>query len=197
MVSLTGNWKLNNSKGVSQEDFLKAIGRPAWQISVINDSNEDFRLLHFKKEMKDGKILHFFDKNVRIYLNSKVLSLFASILNIPFNEVLYSHKLIANGVSKSYENDKKDFGPCSSRTTYEDGKDIMTIRWYMNGGILKATHYLTDNNELKMDMVFTNKDGQETGAFKIYDRVDFTENDHKYIGDCKEKAFLTMDKRQK
>jgi len=175
--SLTGEWKLNKSKCTPQKDVLKLMGRKNWEISVIDKADENFGILHFEKKIEDGKSIHYFEKFVTIYLDSSVLKFLAAIFPIDIDRVKYSHKLIANNKEKQHENDEKQFGPCSSRTTWEknhDGHEGFTIRWYLpKRGILKVFHFINENNELQVELeMTTNKNGhnETSKAIKIYEK---------------------------
>lgn len=178
-MSFTGLWKLNCEKTLSQKTILRAMGRPTWQISVIDGANEDFRLLHFTRSVNDKKI-HYIEKNVRIFLNSQFLSTISYWLSIPFNEVQYKHILLANGQAVQHADDAKQFGPCTSRTVWTD--EGFTIRWYLSAGLLKVTHQVLNNNtELHVKLHFTNHDNVTTVSTKIYDRQPWRPTDLEYI----------------
>ena len=142
--------------------------------------------------MKSGKELHFFHKSVRIFLKSTVLSTFAKIFRIPFNEVCYKHKLIANSKEIKHPNDAKSFGPCSSITSWvsEEKQTGFVIRWILKNGVLKVFHTIISDNEFKLFMSFTNKKGVEVCAIKVYDRHPFTEKDICNIKKQKEYQYL-------
>jgi hypothetical protein len=189
-MSFTGFWKLNPVKSADQKKFISSMGRPKWQIGVINKAHEDFRLLHFNREFKSHNV-HFFDKDVRIFLNSSVLKVFSKLFRIPFNQVTYKHKLIANQSKKIHANDSKEFGPCYSITSWSEKDHTFTIRWYLAKGILKVVHSITEKDEFKMDMTFYTK-GKEFKTFKVYDRYNFRPQDLKYIRNHPEQASLVV-----
>ena len=111
--SLTAKWILNVGKSTSQKALLIAMGRPPWQRYVIDKAGEDFNLKHFKKKTDSGRDIHFFQKNVKIYLDSIVLKLLSTIFNEDTDKVIYSHQLTANGKSVEHKDDEKQFGGLS------------------------------------------------------------------------------------
>lgn len=170
---LTGFWKLNKKKCTPQRDVLKIMGRRSWELSAIDQADENFCILHFQKKMEDGKIINYLEKFVVIYLDSSILKLLAAIFPVDVDKVQYSHKLVANNKEKKHDEDEKQFGPCSSRTTWEknhEGHEGFTIRWYIRRGILKVFHFINKNNELQVELEMTNAKGEVGKAIKIYDR---------------------------
>jgi hypothetical protein len=171
--SLTGKWKLNKDKCTSQRDVLKLMNRKFWEVSAIDKADEDFEILHFLKKMEDGKTIHYLEKFVVIYLDSSVLKILSAIFPIDIDKVKYSHKLVANNKEKKHDNDEKQFGPCSSRTTWEknhENHEGFTIRWYLKMGILKVFHFVNNNNELQVELEMTKPNGESAKAIKIYER---------------------------
>jgi hypothetical protein len=189
-MSFTGFWKLNHVKTSTQKSLLRAMGRPSWQISVIDGADEDFRLIHYTKTLPTGAKVHLFDKKVKIFLNSKFLS--ALSFFIPINQVNYSHKLVANGNVQKHSDDQKQFGPSSSKTLWTSEDDdktstgTFTIRWYLSKGLLKVTHTVTDNDEFKLFLSFTNHKGETFEAYKVYDRHPLVGEHAEYIKNSKE-----------
>lgn len=184
---LTGVWELDLTQSTPQGALLALMGRPAWQISVIDDASERFRLLHYRSE----KNVHFIHKDVHIHLKSSALQildkLFGSFRKVPFSEVRYSHWLYANGVEKHHEDDQKRFGPCESVTSWEtDGPNTLTIRWKLSRGILHVSHSVIDD-KLKVVMTFREKkraDGKESKtetATKIYNRRPLEKADLEFV----------------
>ncbi len=174
-MSLTGNWKLNLAKSTSQKELLVAMGKPSWVIRYIDQAEEDFVLFHFCKN-HDGKPVHYFEKFVKIYLNSTLLQIVSALFDLEYDKVSYSHKLVANNKEKHHEDDEKRFGKCISRTTWEPmgNRQCFVIRWYLNVGLLKSTHWVNDQDELNMEMELTSGD-KVTKATKVFDRVPLSE----------------------
>lgn len=168
-MSLTGTWKLNLSKSTSQTDLLKAMGRPPWQIWVIDKANEDFNLCHFKRPSKSGLDLHYFEKHVVIYLDSKILKVMSSLFRVDTDKVRYQHRLVANNKSVEHKDDEKQFGDCSSITSWDN--DTFIIRWHLKRGLLKVSHTVNDHDELVVTMEITGLHGKVTSATKVYDRA--------------------------
>ena len=159
------------------------MGRKSWQVSVIDKANEDFRLLHFAKPTPSGKTLHYFDKDVTIFLDSKVLSWLSSLtrlFTIEFDRVKYRHVLAANNRMVEHKNDEKQFGVCQSRTSWVGETSGFTIRWYLKQGLLKVDHHVNARDQLEVRMHFTKPDKKTCTAVKIYDRVPFTAEDDVY-----------------
>lgn len=181
--SLTARWRLNKKSCTSQKQVLKLMGRAAWEIYFIDDADEDFRLLHFKRDRPDRSQLHFFDKYVKITLNSKFLK-GVSIFWPNVNKVEYKHSLVANKNPKNHRDDQKKFGPCISRTSWESnnqGRVGFMIRWYLKNGLLKVFHYVNQEDQLCVTMYFENKQGETAECVKLYDRVQWTDFDKLYI----------------
>lgn len=187
MQHITGRWKLDTAQSTDQKQMLKLMGRPFWQISVINNAEEDFRLFHFAKTL-EGQIVHYFDKHVTIYLTSTFLQVMSKILRIEFDKVRYKHKLVANGRKKAHPDDEKQFGPCESVTT--SAEDGFTIRWYLKKGLLKVFHFVDGQDRLNVRMQYSVPSGKMEEATKIYHRVPFTEEDQRYLDRHAEKAHV-------
>lgn len=184
--SLTGYWVLDLSKTSSQKEFLKALGRKPWEISVIDKANENFGLFHFVKKVETTD-LHFFEKFVLIYLDSVVLRTLTKMSNavsnaihtdaIEFDKVKYSHRLTANRKEVTHDDDEKRFGPCSSVTSWDSqivdnkSRDGFTIRWRIPGkGLLTVFHFVNDLDELQVEMKLVHPSGSVHTTRKIYRR---------------------------
>jgi hypothetical protein len=195
-MSLTGQWKLNPKKCTSQKELLQLMGRKFWEISAIDKANEDFRLIHFKKPVGEGREIHFFDKLVVIYLESTVLKLLSAILPIEFDRVRYTHKLVANNKNKPHADDEKRFGECSSKTTWDpeskenDGVEGFTIRWYVKTGILKVFHFVNSDGDLQVNMEMTNAKGKVSHAKKVYERQPMGDDMKAYIAKSQHKQYM-------
>jgi len=170
-MSLTGKWKLNLEKCTSQTDLLKAMGRPPWQIWVIDKANEDFNLCHFKRPSKSGLDLHYFEKHVVIYLDSSILKVLSSLFRVDTDKVRYQHKLVANNKPAHHADDEKQFGECSSITSWDDNDSGFTIRWHLKRGLLKVSHHVNADDQLVVTMDLTGAHGKVTSATKVYDRA--------------------------
>jgi hypothetical protein len=185
-MSLTAQWKLNKTKCTTQQPVMKLMGRKAWEISLVDKADEDFRLLHFCKPPTGAGTpeLHFFDKYVIIYLDSMILKMLSFLPLVEFDKIRYSHKLTANGKEKKYADDEKRFGPCASRTTWEATNEYgfpgFTIRWYVNNGMLKVQHFVNRQDELEVHMTMTDHAGKQASCKKVYDRQPFSEDGRHY-----------------
>jgi hypothetical protein len=185
-MSFTSLWKLNLSLSTSQRNLLINMERPSWQIDVIDNAFEDFRLVHYYDKEKK---LHYFDKKVTIYLDSLFIKAISFITRIEFDKVKYSHRLIANQKTKSHEPDEKKFGECKSITSWEDKYEIdnkvvsgFTIRWILKNGILKVFHFINEQNKLEVRMDFYNsKTNITSSAKKVYDRHDIPDDELKEL----------------
>jgi hypothetical protein len=188
---LTGFWKLNPKKSTSQREVLKLMGRPSWQLSAIDKANENFCILHFQRKIND-KIVNYFEKFVVIYLDSTVLKLLSTILPGNIDQVKYHHKLFVNGKKQEHENDEKQFGKCSSLTTWErhNNNEGFTIRWYIRRGILKVFHFINKNDELQVELEMTNATGETAKAVKIYERHEMPKDRQEYINHLPNKLEL-------
>jgi hypothetical protein len=164
--NFNGKWVINHDLSTSQKPLLEAMGKPMWQIYVINDADEDFELIH----TLNAKNVHCFTKNVRMFLNSKFLTVIATLITIPFNEFQYNHCFEANGLKVHYPNDKKDFGDCDAITTYNSTNNTFTIRWQLKYGLLTAVHSLTDLNQFRIDMNLKRPKVPEINVSKVYNR---------------------------
>lgn len=164
------------TKTAPQNDFLGAMGRKYWERVCIDKANENFCLFHFQKNFHDNTSVQYFEKHVIIFLNSSVLSLLSAILPIEFDKVRYQHKLVANNKEKTHDDDEKRFGPCKSRTTWEnlDGRDMWVIRWYVSHGLLRVQHFINNDGDLQVDMSYTDNQNNTTKTTKIYERSPFT-----------------------
>lgn len=188
-MSLSGLWRLDHGATNSQIELLKAMERPFWQLQVINKSDEDFRLFHFHKPEEN---IHFFDKKVNIYLASIVLKILSKIINIPYDQVSYKHKLTANSKRKDHEPDAKEFGKCYSICSWEknsEGHNGLMIRWFIKPGLLKVFHHVNDNDRLVCNMHMQNSKGKDIYATKRYKRIPFRPDDEKELQDSKYLSF--------
>jgi len=183
---LTGLWELDLDQTTTQAPVLRLMGRPNWQISVIDKAKERFRLIHYKSD----KGVHFVHKHVHLHLDSVILAWLSKLAfgKIPFDQVTYSHWLYANNAEKNHDDDEKRFGPCQSVTSWEeDGPRTLTIRWKLPRGLLHVTHQVTDKDHLKVELTFTEKKRpghdkpQIATATKIYRRLPFTKADEEFI----------------
>jgi hypothetical protein len=166
----TGNWVIDHAKSDSQKPLLEAMKKPSWQIYVINDADEDFELLHFE-QVVNSKKTHCFTKNVRMFLNSSVLSVLSAIVNIHFNEIKYNHSFEANGAKVHHLDDKKGFGECDSITTYNSSNNTFTIRWQLKTGLLIAVHSLPTDDQFRIDMTMKRAGGvPDVQVCKVYTR---------------------------
>jgi hypothetical protein len=189
MEGFTGRWKLNNKKCLSQNNVMKAMGRPQWQIKIIDRASEDFRLLHFTKSNDTGEKIHIFQKNVKIFLDLYILKGLSFLFNVPYNKIEYSHVLVANGKDVQHPDDNKKLGACSSRTTWLAEEKVFVIRWYLSNGLLKVRHSLK-NAEFRAELHFTDKNGKVSISTKVYDRIPFTEEDISYMKSHDHKQYL-------
>ncbi len=162
----TGNWVLDHALSSSQKPLLEAMGKPAWQIWVVNDADEDFELKHFL----NSKNAHCFTKNVRMFLNSTFLSVVSALTTIPFTEIKYDHTFEANGTKVHYKNDKKEFGECDSITTYSVANNTFTIRWQLKCGLLIAVHSLPTPTQFRIEMVLKRPVLPDVKVCKVYNR---------------------------
>jgi len=179
-MSFTGHWKLDHELSQSKKDLMRAMGRPDWQINLVDTADEDFCLLHFCRHLPKGD-LHYFDKRVEIYINHGVINFLSAVVPfMEFDRVRYSHELMANGKIVHHEDDEKRFGPCESVTTWDNDEQSFAIRWYIRKGILRVNHRV-DGDLLRVNMKFTDKDsGAETLADKVYKRVPWSKEEKKY-----------------
>jgi len=192
---LTGKWKLNHNLSSDQKPLMKGLGRKRWEIWVVNDADEIFRLLHFKRD-HNGKETHFFDKNVDIFLKKGVVyKNMARVMrlvgvHIEADKVHYEHKLVANRAPKACPNDEKRFGDCVAITDYDAPTGVMTIFWQLkNARLLTVTHRINAKDQLQVDMKL--KQHQHTWtAQKIYDRVEFSKEDKQYMREHNHAQYL-------
>lgn len=170
MAGFSGNWIIDHKSSSSQKPLLIAMGKPKWQIGVVDGAEEDFELRCDIKTNQAGKQYYVFTKNVRMFLNSTFLSIVSKLFSIPFNEIKYNHVFEANGKPFHYENDKKDFGICDAITTYNSTLNIFTIRWQLQYGLLIATHSLPNVNQFRIDMILKRPNQLDVNVHKIYIR---------------------------
>lgn len=174
---LTGHWKLQPQLSTTQTQVLQLMGRKQWEISVIDKAEEDFNLFHFKRFGQEGHAMHFFEKHVVLYLDSKVLRVLSALVRLEVDRVKYHHRLVANNVEVTHPDDEKRFGECKSRTTWErhhDGHEGVTIRWFLRRGVLKVFHFLNSEGRLQVELEMTTFEGQKAKCIKIYERLPFT-----------------------
>ena len=164
----SGEWRVDNVKSTSQQALLRAMGKPSWQINLVDRASERFVLTH-TTDIVDGKRIHIFHKDVLIYLDSVILAMLSVL--IPVNEVKYAHTFRADGLKQHHAEDAKGFGECDSLATWDAKTKSLTIRWFLANGILKAVHDLTSENEFRMHNEFTNARGETFRATKYYRRV--------------------------
>jgi hypothetical protein len=157
--------------------------RPRWQIKVGDGADENIRLIHCTEQLPSGKQIYYFDKKVNIYLKSSLLTILSKLAlkKIPFNEVNYHHNIYCGGKEQSHLDDSKQFGDCTSRTTWSTIDNSFTIRWYIKNGLLKVVHTTPSENEFKCSMTFTNKKAEVTIAHKVYDRIPMLREDQAYM----------------
>lgn len=191
--SLTGHWCLNQAQCTSQTDVLRLMGRKTWEISVIDKADEDFNLFHFKRQTQGGADLHYFEKHVLLFLDSRILKIIHAMMRLEVDRVKYHHKLVANNVEVEHADDEKHFGPCKSRTTWErdhEGHEGFTIRWFIQRGVLKVFHYLNHEGQLRVEMEMLRPDGRHAKCVKIYDRKPFSEAMQQTLDASPHKPFL-------
>ena len=191
MTSFTGLWELNNAECVGQKALLTAMGRAAWQIRVIENAKETFRLMHYSRVDPSGKKVHFFKKNVHIYLDSGFLKIISALIRIPFNQITYECEMIADTKKVQHPDDAKQFGECSSVTSWveKDGRSKFVIRWYLKQGLLKV-HHVVKQNKLFAYLSFTDRAGKETTSMKVYDKTPFRPTDREYMCTDPDRAIL-------
>jgi hypothetical protein len=163
----SGEWRVDNAQSTSQQSLLRAMGKPSWQIGLVDKASETFVLRHSTGNV-NGKIVHTFEKDVLIYLDSVVLAMLSFI--IPVNQVKYQHTFHADGHKQHHADDAKGFGECESLTTWDAKTQTFTIRWFLHNGILKAIHDLPSDTVLRMRNEFTNARGETFHATKVYVR---------------------------
>jgi len=188
----TGCWDIDHKLSTPQSEFLKAMGRPYWQRVAVDKANERFRLIHFIAQQGNHK-LHMFDKDVKIFLTNGLVKMLSKMTSIEFDKVDYSHRLTCNGKEVDHKDDEKRFGDCKSRTTWESdmGKQGFVIRWYLNQGLLKVFHYISDQGNFTMVMTFTDgKTQKATSATKVYRKSRPTPEDVSYLQNHPHKALL-------
>lgn len=165
----SGKWQIDHALSSSQKPLLEAMGRAKWQIYVIDGADEDFELI-YEEKVKNEKKVHTFTKNVRVFLNSSVLTIMSKVFPIPFNEIKYNHTFV-HGTKVHYKDDIKGFGECDSVTTYNAEHNTFTIRWYLNCGLLTAFHSLEKPNQFRIDMKLECRDRPDIVVYKVYRRV--------------------------
>lgn len=180
-MSLTSRWRLNRGLSTSQDNFLKAMGRPKWQVWAIDKTEEDFRLFHFVKVV-NGHNVHVLEKKVQIRLNMpSMVKKVAKTVGVEFEMVNYKHQLTADGVRVSHEDDEKGFGKCQSSTVMGNGDKAFVIEWFLKNGTLRVTHCVNSDDRFVVKMTYTDKKGVSTSATKRYDRIAFNAADNKDI----------------
>jgi len=199
-TALTGHWVLDHERTPCQKDFMKSLGRPSWQISVVNGADETFFLMHFARRTKPGVAvpwLHLFDKRVDLCLNSTILRAISRVWEV--DRVSYRHALTANGAEVHHADDEKRFGPCTSRCSWEPADNdrrvpggtsgTMVLRWYLRNGLLVVRHTLNmagsgvpADDTLHVKMTFTSAaDQSQTSVDKFYTRHPFTKDQLGFI----------------
>lgn len=159
---------------------MKAMGRPGWQVNLVEKANENMLLLVCRNNCVDSKPTLSFTKHSTIYLNLSVLNFFSKLFSIPFDKVTYNHDFLP-GEKQHYKNDQKQFGECSSLTIYHETMNVWTIKWYLAHGLLKVDYISLDQNSLQVKMVLTSANGEKTTCLKYYTREELTEQDHSII----------------
>jgi hypothetical protein len=183
----TGRWELNHEETKSQKDLLSKMGRPKWQINVVDGADENYTIFELMSLSKSNQEIYKFDITVKIFLNNGFLKLFSPI--IPFSTVKYKHQMVAHKKEVKHPNDKKDFGDCTSRTEWiKDAKNpTFIVRWYLKKGILKVIHtiYKHETDIMKdvftTDLQFTTIDGKVAKSKKVFKRIKLRPKDLKYI----------------
>lgn len=194
---ITGRWVLDRAKSTSQKDILRMMGRPDWQIKVIDQADEDFFVLQFRHVSAQGQVTHSMYKQVRIYLVDNNLlrgigDFFQTMTGISLTAVEYKHHLIANAKAANFADDEKRFGPCSART-FLDNKTNQTgisIHWFLQTSppvTLKVFHFINSDGNLQIDM-----ECNGSKATKIYNRVDLKPEDKELIESHKFRKELLM-----
>lgn len=184
----TGVWELDHSKSTSQKNMLKLMGRPNWQIEVIDKAKERFRFIHYRSAAKVN-LLH---KSVHIHLDSKVLDWIHKLFRIPFNKVKYEHWITADQKPHHHEPDEKQFGTCESISSWEDDCSTLVIRWYLlpNRGLLTVRHSVDANDQLVVKLKFQHQNRTEEST-KVYQRQPLSAEDEKFIDEHpKKKPYL-------
>jgi hypothetical protein len=173
MAKFSGVWILDHDATESQRSLLRAMGRPEWQILVIDDADERFELSVFRDPTTSGVVM---DKNVTIQLQGMV-KLAANTLHklsgitVEFDKVHYEHTLHADGSEAKHADDEKQFGPCTSKTTYQDHPTkVITVDWKLSTGLLNVKHYIDANDRLHEVLCFSAPNQPSITASKIYRR---------------------------
>ncbi len=170
MQSLTGVWTLNQKKSSSQRPLLQALGKPDWQINIIDDADETFILGH----CLDKQGVHVVYKKVDIFLRASILKLISWVY--PINRIEYEHTIRGDKVRVFHKADQKQLGDCYTLAYWDSDTQSFVIRWFLKdaGGILVSSHTIDDEGNLRVTMTFTNVKGQTCTVFKCYERREMT-----------------------
>lgn len=172
MQSISGRWVLHHEACDSQKPLMRAMGRPEWQIHLVDGAQEVFLLLL----CSGGDVV----KKVHIYLQSRLLQALKHTLRMDYTEVHYDHTLTADGGVELHQDDEKRFGECTS-TTVLDGSTL-TITWCTKHGDLRVDHRLNEQGLLEARMTFTNRQtGKAVTATKRYKREPLQPDDWKVV----------------
>jgi len=177
----TGRWSVDLACSTSQQALLRAMGKPSWQISLVDKAREDFLLLEYTSETAQP----CFEKDVRMFLDSDFLAFISALIHVPVNEISYRHVFRVQEHKQHWPEDSKGFGDCESLTTFPS-PDCFIIRWYLKCGVMKAVHTVSGDT-FTMQITLTTKSGQ-TSATKLYRRAPLSAQDLKRIADLKETA---------
>lgn len=177
----TAVWELDHSQSTSQKDMLKLMGRPNWQIEVIDKAKELFRFIHYRSTAN----VNYMHKSAHIHLDSKVLDWIHKLFRIEFNQVKYDHWITADGKPRKHADDQKRFGECESVSTWEEDKQYgptFVIRWYLlpNRGLLTVRHSIDSKDQMLVRLKFEHRK-QVAEAIKVYKRRPLSAEDEKFI----------------
>lgn len=170
----SGLFKLNRKKSSCQKDFLNAMKRPSWQQKYINLVEETFRILLLRKySEKKKKYIYTVHKKVKMRLPG-VLKI------LPFTKIDYEHTLPCKK-DIQHKDDEKRFGKCKSFTMYDEKSKIITIRWYIDNGLLMVTHHIDEHNNLVVNLTLIDKHKNKITVTKYYDRIKMDDKNLKEI----------------
>lgn len=191
-MSLTGEWHLDKKITPSQKKFLKLMGRNAFERYVIDDADEVFCLFHFKKPIPEKKLnVHIMEKNVEISLNLSFFTLIKKIFkDVDYNKVKYRHVLPADNARKFHKNDEKRFGDCHSITSWDEKEQKITIRWYLQTGLLTVSHFVNSDDRLQVDMLMETSNHEKEQVTKYYNRMSFSQENQSLLDNHKYKEYL-------
>lgn len=165
--ALTGRWKIRNEWSESQAALLRTMGRPRWQVNVIDQAQEDFFLVVY-----DTDHVH---KDVTISLNSTLLRMTNT------DRVHYMHDLRMNNQWHSHPDDEKGFGRCRSRGHWDDQQHQYHLDWELHNGRLRVIHYVDERDRLHCMLTFTHNNGRRASSRKVYQRVVYTPAQQAYL----------------